>query len=262
MFMFKRILSNLLFPVPLCLEILTLGLFLLWFTRRQRAGKLAVTLGTFLLLLLSNYAVTDTLMMPLEEKYPALIDPKSSASLPQDARTSGIMIVMLGGGHVSDPRLPVTDQLTGAALARIVEAIRLYKALPGSKLIVSGAGGVDPVPEAEVLAKVAAVLGVNPQDIISEPDSINTEDQARRLKPMVGKEKFILVTSASHMPRSMALFQKQGMNPIPAPAEHFLKGGELAEGVIPFPSAGDLYKAERAFYEYLGLAWAWLTGKI
>jgi len=262
MFMFKRILSNLLFPVPLCLEILTLGLFLLWFTRRQRAGKIVVTLGTVLLLLLSNYALTDTLLMPLEEKYPALIDPKSNESIPRDNKTSGIMIVMLGGGHVSDPRLPVTDQLSGTALARIVEAIRLYKALPGSKLIVSGRGRTDPVPEAEVLAKVAAVMGVNPQDIILEPDSINTEDQARRLKPMVGKEKFILVTSASHMPRSMALFQKQGMNPLPAPAEHFLKGRDLAAGVIPFPSSGYLYKAERAFYEYLGLAWARISGKI
>ncbi len=262
MFMFKRIFSNLLFPVPLCLEILILGLFLLWFTRRQRAGKIVVTLGTVLLLLLSNYAVTDTLLIPLEGKYPALLDPKSSESLTRDNKTSGTMIVMLGGGHASDPQLPVTDQLTETALARLVEAVRIYKALPGSKLILSGGSGVDPVPEAEVLAKVAPIMGVNPQDIILESESINTEDEARRLKPVLGKEKFILVTSASHMPRSMAMFKKQGMNPLPAPAGHLVKGGEIPGWQFAFPSAGDLYRAERAFYEYLGLAWAWLWGKI
>lgn len=262
MFMFKRIFSNLLFPVPLCLEILTLGLFLLWFTRRQRAGKLVVTIGTLLLLLLSNYAVTDTLLIPLEGKYPALLDPKSSESITRDNKTSGTMIVMLGGGHASDPQLPVTDQLSEGALSRIVEAVRIYKALPGSKLIVSGGCGADPVPEAEVLAKFASVMGVNPQDIILEPESINTEDQARRLKPLVGKEKFILVTSASHMPRSMAMFKKQGMDPLPAPADHLVKGRETFGWEFVFPSAGNLYKAERAFYEYLGLAWAWLWGKI
>jgi uncharacterized SAM-binding protein YcdF (DUF218 family) len=262
MFSFKFIFSRLFFPVALCLEILILGLVLLWFTRRQRTGKLVVTLGTILLVLLSNYAITDRMLIPLERKYPALINLQASQAVTQDNQTAAKMIVMLGGGHRSDPKLPITDHLSDTALTRLVEAVRLYKELPGSKLILSGGSGDDPLPEAEVLAKVAPVLGVNSQDLILETESVNTEDEARRLKPMLGQEKFILVTSASHMPRAVALFKKQGMNPIPAPAGHLVKGGETYEWPWPFPSSWDLYKAERAVYEYLGLAWAWLLRKI
>jgi len=262
MFSFKFIFSRIFFPVTLCLEILILGLFLLWFTRRQRAGKLVVTLGTLLLVLMSNYVITDRMLIPLEQKYPALIDLPASQAVTQDNPTAAKMIVVLGGGHTSDPKLPVTDHLSDTALTRLVEAVRLYKELSGSKLILSGGSGADPVPEAEVLGKVAPILGVNPQDLILETESINTEDEARRLKPVLGQEKFILVTSASHMPRAMALFKKQGMNPIPAPAGHLVKPVEPPVWDWSFPSSWDLYKAERAVYEYLGLAWAWLLMKI
>ena len=72
---------------------------------------------------------------------------------------------MLGGGHVSDPRLPANSQISAAALGRVVEGVRLYKAIPGSKLLLSGGGVFDPVPEAEVMAQIAVLLGVKPQDI-------------------------------------------------------------------------------------------------
>jgi len=78
----------------------------------------------------------------------------------------------------------------------------------------------------------------------------------------VGNEKFILVTSASHMPRSMALFEKLDMQPIPAPTDY---GVRKRQGVSPgmfFPSADNLRKAEKAFHEYLGLAWGKIRGQI
>ncbi|MDP3183478.1 MAG: envelope biogenesis factor ElyC [Desulfobaccales bacterium] len=258
----KTIVMGLFFPVSLCLEILILGLFLLWFTKKQRAGKLVVTIGTIILLLASNAYLTDMMLIPLEQKYPAMVDNKFMESLIQSNKSSPIKIVMLGGGCTIDPQLPITSQIGETSLTRVLEAVRLYKELPGSKLIFSGGNGVGEISEAEILAKIVPIMGVNHQDVILETESINTEDEARLLKPMLRKEKFILVTSASHMPRAMALFQKKGMNPIPAPAGHLVKGRELAEWTFPFPGASDLYKVERAFYEYLGLAWAWLTGKI
>ena len=54
MFMVKKIVALFFYPVCLCLGILILGLFCLWATRRQRLGKVLVTLGTVLLLLLST----------------------------------------------------------------------------------------------------------------------------------------------------------------------------------------------------------------
>jgi uncharacterized SAM-binding protein YcdF (DUF218 family) len=66
MFLFKKIVPQFLFPVPLVLELLLLGLALLWFTRRQRAGRVLVSAGTGLLLIFSNAFVSHLLLRPLE----------------------------------------------------------------------------------------------------------------------------------------------------------------------------------------------------
>src|SRR5208283_4125778 len=73
MFIMKKIVSRLLFPVPLSLEFLLVGLFLLWFTRRQRAGKAMVTCGALLFLGLSNIFSSSALLRPLEHHYSPLV---------------------------------------------------------------------------------------------------------------------------------------------------------------------------------------------
>jgi uncharacterized SAM-binding protein YcdF (DUF218 family) len=68
--------------------------------------------------------------------------------------------------------------------------------------------------------------------------------------------KLDLVTTAANMPRSVALFKKYGMQPIPAPIDFRIKN---QTGVNPrsfFPTASGLGRMERVFHEYLGLAWA------
>jgi uncharacterized SAM-binding protein YcdF (DUF218 family) len=144
----------------------------------------------------------------------------------------------------------------------VVEGVRLHKALPGSKLLLSGGGGSDPVPEAEVMARIAVLLGVRPQDVRLEPDSLDTADQAEFIAKMLGKEKFILVTSAAHMPRSMALFRRRGLQPIPAPADFRAPNTQSSDLTRFFPGVGPLGQTQIAVHEYLGLAWAWLRGAI
>ena len=217
MFLVKKILPLLFYPVVLCLGILILGLVCLWGTRRGRLGKVLVTLGTVLLLLLSLPCVSQQFLIPLESRYPALLHPEKIAWEGQTSGTSPKWIVVLGGGHESDPRLPANSQINDAALGGLVEGVRLYKAIPGSKLLLSGGRVFDPVPEAEVMAQVANLLGVKPEDISLESDSRDTADQAEIIAKRLGRERFILVTTAFHMPRSMALFKKRGMQPIPAP---------------------------------------------
>ena len=261
MFVVKKIVALFFYPVGLCLGILTLGLFCLWATRRQRLGKVLVTLGTVLLLLLSTPLISSWLLVPLEQRYPALLHPETVAWEPKDS-TSPKWIVVLGGGHRSDPSLPANSQINPVALGRVVEGVRLYKTIPGSKLLLSGGGVFDPVPEAEVMARIAELLGVKPQDISLESDSRDTTDQAKIIAEMIGREKFILVTSAFHMPRSMALFRKRGLQPIPAPSDF---PGREPQGFDPgrfFPGAEGLWQLEAAVHEYLGLAWAWLRGAI
>ena len=87
----------------------------------------------------------------------------------------------------------------------------------------SGGGVYDPVSDAEVMARVAGEIGVPERDIILESKSKDTRDEALFIKPIVGKGPFVLVTTASHIPRSMALFNKLGMNPIPSPVGHCIK---------------------------------------
>jgi uncharacterized SAM-binding protein YcdF (DUF218 family) len=256
MFLFKKIVGPFFFPLSLCLEILILGLVLSWFTPKKKEGRGIVSIGVILLTLLSYGAFTHMLLKPLEYKYPSLLELKD---LPEVR-----WIAVLGGGHTSDPQIPPNSQLSGSSLSRLVEGIRAHKSLPGSKLILSGGALYDPVPDAKVLADVALTLGVDRQNLVLETLSKDTEDEARLIKKIVGNDPFVLVTSASHMPRSMALFRKLGMQPIPAPTDYGVKE-EQEKGIHParfFPQVGELANTDTAVYEYLGLAWAKLRGRI
>src|SRR5665647_3024951 len=260
MFVMKKIVTLFFYPICLCLGILILGLFCLWATRRQRLGKVLVTVGTVLLLLLSNSFLSSRVLLSLEQQYPALLQSEKISWEGGKSGTSPKWIVVLGGGHVSDPRLPANSQISAAALGRVVEGVRLHKAIPGSKLLLSGGAVFDPVPEAEVMAKVAVLLGVKPQDIMLESVSLDTPEEAEIIAKMIGREKFILVTSAAHMPRTMALFRRRGLQPMPAPADFRVPNTQSSDPVRFFPGVGSLGQTQTAVHEYLGLAWAWLRG--
>jgi uncharacterized SAM-binding protein YcdF (DUF218 family) len=258
MFMVKKFLSQFLYPVALGLEILILGLVFLWATKRQRLGKILVTLGTCFLLIFSFGFITERIITPLESRYPALLHPESLLSPGDKGPASPQWIVVLGGGHASDPLLPATSQVSPATLFRTIEGVRLYKALPGSRLLLSGGGVYDAVSEAEVMAEIAALLGVNSADITLEPDSRDTAEQAALIAKMLGGKPIILVTSALHMPRAIALFKKYGVRPIPAPSGYLHKEALGFNPTRFLPKAGPLCQATIAWHEYLGLAWAWL----
>lgn len=254
MFLLKKIVAPLFYPLPFCIEILLLGLIVLWFTRKQKTGKVVVSLGIALLATLSYDAVPNALLRPLEYKYDS---PRNLGEI-SDAK----WVVVLGGGHISDSRVPITSQISGTSLVRLVEGIRLHKMLPGSKLILSGGGGFDPVPNAKIMADVAMAIGVDREDLILESVSRDTKDEARLIQKIVGSDRFVLVTSASHMPRSVPLFKKLGMRPVPAPTAHQVKERQAMSPGTFFPSTGNLRKAENAFHEYLGSAWAKIRGQV
>ncbi|MFZ5449511.1 MAG: envelope biogenesis factor ElyC [Thermodesulfobacteriota bacterium] len=262
LFTLKKIVSQLLNPIPLCLAILSLGLVCLWATRKQRLGKLLITLGTIFLLVVSLSFFSEKILIPLESRYPPLWHPETISWEGVGADSSPRWIVVLGAGAVSDPRVPITSQISRAGLGRVIEGLRLYKAIPGSKLLFSGGRVYDPVPEAEVMARIAVLLGANPEDISQEQDSRDTADEAAIIAQMVGGKKFILVTSAAHMPRSMALFKKLGLQPIPAPADYLVTELQAPNPHRFFPGVHPLGQTQAAWHEYLGLAWAWLRGLI
>ncbi len=111
------------------------------------------------------------------------------------------------------------------------------------------------------MARVAMEIGIPENDIILETKSKDTKDQAKFIKSAIGREPFVLVTAAFHMPRSMAMFKKLGMNPIPSPIGHRVSE---RQGLSPhsfFPSTGNLRNAGLAIHEYLGLTWSKLRGQ-
>jgi uncharacterized SAM-binding protein YcdF (DUF218 family) len=262
MFILKKIISGFLSPLPLSLLLSFLGLYLLWFTTKQKVGKILVSVGLAILTLFSYHGIADKLLRPLERQYDTF-EIKSSSAVPETEDESPIQfIVVLAGGHTSDPELPLLSQINTSPLVRLMEGIRIYRKFPGAKLLLSGGGAFDPISEAEVMARVAREMGVPEKDIILESKSKDTKDEALFIKPIVGNEPFVLVTTASHIPRSMALFKKLGMNPIPSPIGHSVKDRQGLSHYSFFPSTGNLIKTELAIHEYLGMTWAKFRGQM
>ncbi len=105
------------------------------------------------------------------------------------------------------------------------------------------------------MAEVALALGVKGENLVLEEVSKDTSDQARLVRDFVREDLFILVTSASHMPRAMALFRRQGLHPVPAPTDYQIKNSQEIRPTRFYPTANGLMKSQRAFYEYSVLFW-------
>jgi len=171
MFIFKKIVANLFFPLTFCTLILLTGLFLLWFTQKKRAGKIIVSAGIILLLVLSYAPFSNSLLQSLERQYP---------SLTNIARVSGIKwVVVLGGGNISDPGLPVTSHLSRASLFRLAEGIRIHNQLKGSRLLLSGANVFDTESNATAMGALAVHMGVDKRNMVLESFLRDTKDQAQ-----------------------------------------------------------------------------------
>ena len=73
MFLLKKIISSLFLPLPVCTLLLIAGLIFLWFTGRQRLGRILVSLGAVTLLLFSNASLPNLLLQPLERPYTPML---------------------------------------------------------------------------------------------------------------------------------------------------------------------------------------------
>ncbi len=257
MFLFKKIAGNVFDPLSLILMMSVAGLILLFGTSRKKSGKLLIVSSIVLLALCAYTATADLFIHPLEIKYPPF---NSDNSLRSDELPK--LVVVLAGGHKSGSGIPIISKITYSSLVRLVEGIRIYRMIPECKLLLSGGSGAGNDSSAGVMAQAARAMGVNEQDIIMETRSRDTRDQAHIIRSILGDERFIMVTSASHMPRSMALFMKLGMNPVPAPAG-FLSWEVTSTGPGRFfPSSVNLRKIEIAMHEYLGIVWAKLRNQV
>lgn len=252
--------ATFLLPVPLVLIGLLAGLLLLHLGRR-RAGTFTLAGSTLLLALFAWPPFGGWLLGPLERQYAPVTDPAVlAADLAARHQAGPVRVLVLGAGHWPSAERPLSSELRATAIARLAEGVRLHHALPGSRLVTSGAG--EPPSMAATAAALARSWGIEAID--THPSPGNTAAEARVAAERFGDAPLVLVTSASHMPRAMALFRARGLDPIPAPT-HYLRPPPEAD---PWrvraqrPSASGLHMSERAIYEYLGLAWAGLRGML
>jgi len=267
MFLLKKILSQFLMPLPITSLLLLAALVVLLFTRRRKTPVFLVGVAFLLILAAGNGRVADGLLRPLESQHAALavepsggalaVEPGGAAAVP----ASPAFIVILGAGHVSDPSIPLSSRVNEAAVIRLVEGIRLQRLYPGAKLIVSGGTVFDPQPSAKLMADLAVELGVAREEIIQVDQPMDTPEEARCIAPIVGASPFLLVTSASHMPRAVALFERAGTHPIPAPTHYFTRQRLGPSLGYYFPSSYNLAKTERVIHERVGMLWARVRGE-
>jgi len=252
-FILKKLVSRLLFPLPLGLGLAILGLILLWFTRRQKAGKVLVTLGVLLMFMLSTGFLSENLIAPLEARYPPYGLNDRYAIAEDQIR----YVVVLAGGIPAIPGYPITRQVDGGSMARLVEGVRVHQRCPNSTLVLSGGRGADPNLDPASMTNMLLVnlLGVDESRVLVRNMSQDTEEEARNLAEIIGQAPMVLVTSASHMPRALSIFEAQGMHPIPAPTDYRTGLVRMFYVESLYPNADALWNSERAIYEYIGMLW-------
>lgn len=184
-----------------------------------------------------------------ERQHPALLNPP--------ALQAPTTIIVLGGGHTPDAQLPVNDQLSRRALGRVVEGVRLYRQIPGSRLVGTGYTDEGGMPQGELLMQTAVALGVPTTDTLQIVQPHDTEAEARACAQKFSPgTSIILVTDAIHMPRALYWFRRAGLDPHPAPTNHYVRNSPQHVTYHFFPELGKLEMTRALFHEWAGLLYA------
>jgi uncharacterized SAM-binding protein YcdF (DUF218 family) len=248
----SKLLPLFFYPLGLVSISLMVALVTLW--KRPRIAAIAISLGLTLLLVCSNAWVAKFLVRSLEWQY-----------LPVNPIPNAEAIVVLGGATKSANQPRSTVDLSEAG-DRVIYAAQLYRQKKAPRIILSG-GRIDwrgsGSPESADMANVLISIGIPSEAIIQEPNSLNTYENAVNVKKILvsrGINKILLVTSALHMPRSVKIFQRQGVDAIPTPTDFLVSGAELQElSVTPksailnlLPEVNNLQQFTSAVKEYIG----------
>jgi uncharacterized SAM-binding protein YcdF (DUF218 family) len=230
------------------------GLVMMQRKRTARAGRGVVAAALVLLLAFGLLPFGKLLMVPLEERFP-----------PWDAaRGTPDGIVVLGGAIDPDVADRPGSGLNEAA-ERITAAIGLARRYPAAKILYSG-GNILPSPgasEARAAAALFESFGIPASRLVLEDQSRTTAENAAFSRLLVMPkpgERWLLVTSAWHMPRAVGAFRKAGFPVEAYPVDYRTPG--MARWWMPFSliSIG-LRHTDIAMREWFGLPAYWLTGR-
>jgi uncharacterized SAM-binding protein YcdF (DUF218 family) len=254
-FVVSKVFWTLAQPVSLIFLLMLAGwLLTLW--GRRRLGLASGALGLLLLAACGFTTLGVLLMQPLESRFVRV------EVMPPAIDT----IVMLGGatsGGISSAR-QVTE--LSEAGDRLTETLRLAMRYPAARIVLSGGSGllvVDGESEAETAARFFEGLGIARERLVLESGSRNTAENAELTRAMLGDAPgvVVLVTSAFHMPRSVGLFRKVGIEVLPWPTD-YRSTGDATLGLNVVDPALNLMTTGVAVKEWIGLAVYHWTGRI
>ena len=249
MFYLVKICTQLASPLALFLLLAPVGLVLI-LRSHKKVGWGLITLVFGWLLLWSLPAASVWLRQGLERQIPQ----KAAADYP----TADAIVVLGGGVEGGRSGWRIGPHLLAGA-DRAWFGAQLYRAGRAPVVILSGGNSEwsrTDEPEAEAMETFVKDLGVPISAVLLEGRSRNTQENAEYINQLLVEHHFnniLLVTSAIHMPRALAVFQGQGINVIPAPTDF--------DAIPPrsawrrwMPDAEALDRSSKALKEYLGIA--------
>jgi uncharacterized SAM-binding protein YcdF (DUF218 family) len=229
---------------------------LLWLSRFARLGRRMTVVGVMLLLIAGVTPLGTALLIPLENRFPPW----------RETQGPPAGIIVLGGvinTYLSSMRNEVS---LGGAANRMVAAVELYRRYPQARILFAG-GNANVIfkgrSESRFAVRLFEDLGVPDDHIFVDSVSRNTEENAANAKKIADPkpgERWLLVTSAVHMPRAIGLFRAVGFPVEPYPVDWRTGGwGDLA--ALPKLSLGGFNRLDPAVHEWEGLFYDWMTGR-
>lgn len=230
--------------------ILVLGLAgcVLLLLRRRRSGVAAMVASVVLLLLCGLSPLGDALLLPLSERFPPYTD---------DGPTPTGIIVL--GGSIS-PEISAARRMPelNASAERLTIVAGLARRYPAARIVFTGGNntlGASEWSEAQVAGELFESFGIARERIVLERQSRTTAENAtdtrRLLAPKPG-ERWLLVTSAYHMPRSVGVFRAAGFDVIACPVD--FRTRDWRDAFVPFDRVSEgLTRTDTALHEWFGL---------
>ena len=254
--MLSKTLGPMLLPTNFLIGVGLFGAILL-VTRWASLGR-KLMVASVILLAISGFSPLGRLLLyPLESRFP----PWNAALGAPDG------IIVLGGSIEADLSAAHGVAVTNGGADRLIAAAALANRYPNTRIIYSGGSSKlisGDAREAEYATALLESLGVSRERLTMEPRARNTQENAEFSKALAAPksgERWLLVTSAYHMPRSAGLFRKAGFDVETYPVDW--RVGERAN-LLTFSTVAldGLERTDVATREWMGLVVYWATGKI
>jgi uncharacterized SAM-binding protein YcdF (DUF218 family) len=255
-FVLSKTIGFMLLPTNLLIGVGFVGAILL-LTRFASLGRKLVIASVLLLVICGLSPLGYMLLYPLEQRFPSW-DP---------ARGAPDGIIVLGASIEADISAARGTPVVRSAPDRIIAAAALAHRYPNARVVFTGGSAnllSNDAREADFAGAIFESLGVAKSRLIMERLSRNTLENAQFSKALVAPkagERWLLVTSAFHMPRSVGLFRKAGFPVEAYPVDWRVAG---RDGLFAFSnhSLEGLSRADAGMREWMGLIAYWATGKI